>query len=67
MKRLLIAGFLLIISMAVLAVTASNTRKNDCPRETGVCGTRKCEQSPAMERDRQQFFWEPVSRMMIAL
>ena len=67
MKRLFIGCFLLIFSVAILAVSSKKIDASDRIKKQDMCGTKKCDRSPVKKKDTRQFFWEPVSRMMIVV
>jgi hypothetical protein len=63
MKRLLIAGFLVIISATILAVTSKPFGKHDCRQK--VCCMKKCSTNQNKNPQTDYIFWEPMGRLMM--
>jgi hypothetical protein len=63
MKRLLIAGFLIISSATILAVTSTRVKNEDCQQKS--CCMKKCKTDPKLDSRTDNIFWEPMGRLMV--
>jgi hypothetical protein len=63
MKRLLIAGFLIITSITILAITSRPLKKEDCSQK--ICCMKKCKEEQSKSFKTDYIFWEPIGRLMI--
>lgn len=64
MKRLLIATFLLVVSVTIYALSGKTKKAAECPKSQQTCCLKK--QKPAPSQDKpDHIFWEPVSRLMM--
>jgi hypothetical protein len=62
MKRLLIATFLVIVSVTIFAVTDKPAKVQECPKAKPACCLQKQQCTPEKT---DYIFWEPVNRLMV--
>jgi hypothetical protein len=63
MKRLLIASFLIISSVSILALTQQPSKKTDCKQN--ICCIKKNSKPQETGPKVDYIFWEPMQRLMM--